>query len=57
MGPPKLRHLSNRLADILLVLGAALIPAGVALVHPPTAIAVLGVESLAFALLITMGRR
>jgi hypothetical protein len=52
-----LKRLVSNLADILLVSGALLIPAGVALVHPPTAIAVLGVEFLLFALLITMGRR
>jgi hypothetical protein len=54
-----LRHLLNHLADVLLVLGAFLVPAGIALVHPPAALAALGVEFLLFGLLIsiTTGRR
>jgi hypothetical protein len=54
-----LRRWASYLPDVLLVLGAILVPVGIGLVHRPSALAILGVEFLLFGLLIsiTTGRR
>ena len=44
------------LPDVLIVLGAVLVPAGVAMVHGPAAVALVGLECVGLGVLLTLAR-